>query len=499
METLNEVTTSRLEQTGAWYVVRKNKLKKNGEPMEARSCRQAVKVRDRLGSGETGGVPLWSELKSEVGVAECEVSGTRRYYACHTRANTILNRERLAEALELDPQNCSFSRIIDEDGDDKDEIDFFGLVNPLNVDQIMKIVGLDCTTDEIWQLIDDSVFWEEGYPNTLVTNCGRRDMALEMFSSGLFRSLTKYFPRTKRGSFSDFDPIWLGKSGNFVKKEWLNFPPPKAPKIGVLTGNSPESGITLVNEFFQEFRKIFEANATDVTMPEIHMHSAPSMGLTMELIEREERVWTLIEQDLRQLLEAGCKILTIPCNTTIYFSDKIRSLCSSYDAEFVSIAEACLPVLERVGDTEVGLIGIAPVVDFDRGFSGYDTELSPKGYRILPCNGEALAWEVKNRGDNIRKFNQPYQSFEKLVSKQFDSVRTIILALTEVSLVYRENVKRAHKKFPETVFVDPLLELSKYLLFRYLSTGLRESKVCALPRDFEIDNEIQELIFEDPA
>lgn len=498
IESLHTITVSRVEASGAWHVLRENKRKKNGEAMEARSCRQAVTVRDRLGSAETGGVPLWAELKSELGVAQCSETGAVRYYASHTRANTVTSRKRLAEALQMDPESCQFSNVFAEKvGDDIDaDVDIFGLVNPLNVDEIFRILGLDVDIREIWQLVDDSVYWDAGYPNTLVTNCGRRDMALEMYSSGIFRSLSKYFPRTKRQSFSDFDPIWLGESGKFKKThEWLNFPPPLAPKIGVLTGNSPESGITLVNEFLQSFRALFEANATDVSMPEIQMHSTPSMGLTMELVQREERVWHLIEQDIIQLLEAGCKIVTIPCNTTIYFAPKIKELCSAYGAEFVSIADACLPGLEIASDKQVGLVGISPVVNFDQGFSGYSDALTSAGFDAVPCDGTELAWDVKNLGDKITELNQPFQLFTRMVDRHFSDVNVVILALTEISLVYRDNRKGIRKRYADKVFIDPLLELSKFLLYRYVVKGVVNSRVCALPNDFPVDDTVRNLIF----
>jgi len=87
----------------------------------------------------------------------------------------------------------------------------------------------------------------------------------------------------------------------------------------------------------------------------------------MELVERENHVWAEMEKAIIALLETGCKILTIACNTTIYFEPRITQLCAKYGARFISIAEACMPGVRRAledwnGEADVGLVGIGQLL-----------------------------------------------------------------------------------------------------------------------------------------
>jgi len=67
----------------------------------------------------------------------------------------------------------------------------------------------------------------------------------------------------------------------------------------------------------------------------------------------------------------------------------------------------------------------------------------------------------------------------------------VILALTEVSMLYRDHIamKRDMHELNK-VFIDPLLELAKYLLLIYLEQGYRESPACQIPADFDIKSKL---------
>jgi hypothetical protein len=55
-------------------------------------------------------------------------------------------------------------------------------------------------------------------------------------------------------------------------------------------------------------------------------------------------------------------------------------------------------------------------------------------------------------------------------------------------MLYRRHIARAKKGYAgERVFIDPLLELAKYLAWIYITRGYRECTVCQIPADFPIE------------
>lgn len=527
---LHAITTERLRASDVWHQVWPNSA-----GAEARGCRDAATVRNRLGSAEHGGVPLWAELKSEIGFVVRRSTGERLYYAAHTRGNTCVDRERIAAILGVEFSDCDFQIRIDKDAVDaeratdserdgaKGDSSVFGLVNPLNIDVLFRIEGHEVTATDIYQLFDESLRLEAGHPRTVTTNSGRRVEAFEIAAEDLIAAVTKLFPRTKVGRFSYPDPVWLGE-GEFRKDYWLRFPPPAGPKVGILTGNAPESGLALWSDFLARYRALFQ-NTTDVLMPEVTIYSLPAMGLSMEIIRREDSVWAEIEKAVHELLAAGCRIITVACNTTIHFEPEIRSLCRDHGVEFASIAEACLPEIRRGlretaadgGDGDlVGLVGIGPVIDLNGGYSGYARYFRDHDIRVKSCSAMHLAYVVKNVGvDSLRKTDRRrgaeakrdahakrknvVTEFRKLIKQGLPDVRVIVLALTEASLAYRQHLETAPAKHVDgRVYVDPVYELARHLVFTYLRRGYRDAAVCQIPANFDLDGKLSEFVYGGP-
>lgn len=139
------------------------------------------------------------------------------------------------------------------------------------------------------------------------------------------------------------------------------------------------------------------------------------------------------------------------------------------------------------GRSSVGLVGIGPVVDMLNSYSGYKRHLEAEGIKVIPCPGERLAFAVKNKGTKKALVAE----FRRLINQQLPNEHVIVLALTEVSIVYREHIATTSKKHKSNkIFIDPLLELSKYLAFLYLNQGYRECPVCQIPDDFSGGKEL---------
>lgn len=483
LPTLESKTRERLVSSGHWF-----NIFRNYQGRTAASCRSAIIIRDRLGTGEHGGVPLWVEMKSEIGAFKALRAGEKVYYAAHTRANTNFNRHRICISLGLNPTEFTYEN-------DPKRGEFFGLVNPLNIDVILKEY-FDVT--EVAQIFDTSLLIEEGFPTTITTNIGNREYGMEVGARDLIECVGRIFPRTSVAEVSGHEDIWLGRNLKHIDKtreDWRRFPPPTGPKIGILTGNSPESGLTLWNDFLGHYRRLYN-DTPDVLMPDVTVHSLPAMGLSMELIQREEAVRAQMELAIQDLLRSGCKLISVACNTTIYFKPNIVELCKEYEAQFVSIADACVEALKyKFGQTqglEVGLIGIDPVVDLAGGYSGYEQPFREAGIMARGYNASNLAFAVKNIGTDQRRIRSVTERFRRLVDENLADESVIVLSLTEISILYRNHILTAPKRQPrkKKLFIDPLFELARFLVLKYLSAGLRHSKLCNIPTDFPIEDKV---------
>jgi aspartate/glutamate racemase len=498
----------RLASCGIWW-----RAVMNHDATEVYSCRHAVKFRERLGSGGNGGIPLWSELKSLVGIAVDEGAGTKVRFAAHTRANTRFSERLLLDALGLRGENARIRMVFHDETDGRDAAEvrseltaegdvaisgerWFGKVNPFNVDRVLAdFTAEEVRLEDIPQMLDESLELDGGVPNTLMSNLGSRTAAFEVQSADLISAVKKLSPRSFMARVAEPCPVWLGLAGRHRRDYWLQFPPARGPKIGILTGNSPESGMTLWRDMLGALRSLY-SYLPDALMPEVDVHSIPEMGLSMELTTREEAVREVVRRGVGELLNAGCAIVTLACNTTIYYEPLIAELCEARGARFVSIAEACMPAvqraLQRADSTNVGLVGIGPVVDMAGGFSGYKRYLEIGGIQVIPCPADRLAFAIKNQGPVAELVTE----FRRLMQSGLPSGHVVvILALTEASMVYREHIAKAAKnRRSEKTFIDPLLELGKYLTFLYLRQGYKHCRACQIPEDFDVDGKLKKKL-----
>jgi aspartate/glutamate racemase len=491
------VCIARLDSSGVWWA-----RSKNFKGIAVKSCRDAVKHRNRVGSGRNGGIPLWAELKSLLGWLLDSEGHVLTTFAAHTRANTQFNHDRLIEALGYEPRAARIHALVDEampggtavhysDGLELPahlgEARWFGRVNPFNVDLIVAdITGEFVDADDVVQVIDCSVEADGGVPDTLMTNLGERTSSLEIGAFDLERALASFSTTPRIADIADVDPIWLGLRGDPVKDYWLQCPPPYGPKIGILTGNGPDSGRTLWSDVDDALHSIYH-HLPDLWAPPVVVNSVPAMGLSMDLVARKDDVRAAVIAGVTSLLEAECKLVTVACNTSIYFAREIEELCLRYSAEFVSIADACMPAVRAAvtehGQTQVALVGTGSVVDMEGGHSGYRVPLESKGLTVVPCPAEDLAFAVKSG-----RFTKAFVTeFRRIMRQLSPDVKVVILALTEVSMVYRAHTNMLLPEWEvPRVFIDPLHELGRYLAYRYLLRGYMESPVCQIREEKQV-------------
>lgn len=488
---------ARLDGSGAHW-----RLSTNHDGTPVFSCRQAAKFRDRLGSGANGGIPLWDELKTLVGIVTDPRGEYLLAFAAHTRANTVFDDRSLLQALGVDAKDACLRSLIHDDVVYDDDPSsraamarkrWFGRVNPFNVDAVLSdLADRTIRIDDVVQVWDVSLALDGGTPDTVMTNAGDRTLALEIAPAALIDAVSRLSLRSEIAPIARPCPIWLGRDGRHRRDYFLQCPPPRGPKIGILTGNAPEAGLVLWQDMLVAIRTMY-AHVPDVVMPDLLVHSLPTMGLSMELSAREVDVRLVVTTGMRGLLEAGCTLVTVACNTTIYFEPEIAELCEQYGARFVSIAEACMPAVRQAihasgGTGAVGLLGIGPVVDVDGAFSGYGRHLAAEGVEVTPCPADQLAFAVKSQG----AAEDPMKAFRQMIRGLPDSIAVVILAVTEASAVYRAHVAKAPRGRQERrTYVDPLAELGRYLVYLYVAAGYRDCAVCQIPSDFDIRNKLQ--------
>jgi aspartate/glutamate racemase len=438
-----------------------------------------------------GGIPLWAELKSIIGLAVSRDGRRFTPFAAHTRANTRIDERRLIEALGMDPQTTALRSLLDQDAGPETSpfarfpndmrARWYGLINPLTVDlAISDYEDLDLTLRDVTQVFDVSLLLPGGIPDTIMTNLGDRTRAMEVAPIDLIDVVREIADVVHVCPIAVPCPIWLGEDGEYLKDVFMDWPPPSGPRIGILTGNGPESGLYLWKNILDTVRRIYP-KCPDAFMPGITIHSMPEMGLSMELASRENEVRDIVMRGIRQLLEDDCKLLTVACNTTIYFEAELASLCTDHGARFVSIAEAAVLAVSRVlakhpGGAEVGLIGIGPVIDIDGTFSGYRRHLDAASITVTTCAADDFAFDVKSMPE---KGKAP-TDFGGLVKSLPTTADIVIIALTEASIVYQDIERKSKTRSKSRVYVDALAELGAYLAFSYLMTGYLEAEVCQI-------------------
>jgi aspartate racemase len=403
---------------------------------EARSCRDAAYKRRRLGHE---GIPLWDELKSFFGRLPPGPDGAPAYVVAHCRGDRLLAMSRLAAALDLaepparlEPQELEGLGM------------GYGLVNPFEAWSIEPF-AMDgrLLASGVLQVFDQDLLVPHGIPGTVMTNAGDLTWAVEFHAPELVRALDNVLV----ADIADDDP------------EEPHRPPPIRPTIGILTGNGPESGISLWRRLNERVRELLgDDNLGDISMPRVLLHSLPDLGLSMELPARHEPVWEALSRAADGLLGEGANLVTVACNTTHYFAPQLHELCRARGAEFVSMPEAVAALLRARAVDQVALVGIRPVAElgpwsaYREALAGFDVERpSPSAMSGI---GE-VAYQVKQDGANEEGLTR----LRDILRSEFES-QTIVIALTELSLLVERQRKagRSGKTLIDTlsVYADAL-------------------------------------------
>jgi aspartate/glutamate racemase/prolyl-tRNA editing enzyme YbaK/EbsC (Cys-tRNA(Pro) deacylase) len=391
---------------------------------EAMSCADAANKRNRLGNE---GIPLCDELKSNIGFYFS--NGEIKYLLFHCRGNQMIDDIKVSKLLGSD-----FIRLPNEELLTIFNCEY-GLVNPF---------FFAANFPYIEQIFDNSVLEEYFPPYTVMTNAGDKNWGIEVKPKELVEVI-----KTKKVL-----DIITDDSKFKIKKH----------KIGILTGNSPESGIFLWQKINETIRaKLDNDFLGDLSFPTVLVVSMPEMGLSMELDIRQNDTWQVVEEGITALCKDGATIIGIACNTTQYFSEQVKEICKKYNAEFISMADAVNSYLTDEKIIHFDFIGIKFVTDFNK-WSDY-RKLNDLYEIEIPSDKDLeeineLAFEVKKKVVSSQGIN----SIRDLIKKS-TKTKNIIIALTEISILLASQKQR---KDDDKRFIDTLTLLSQKMANRYL-------------------------------
>jgi len=378
----------------------------------SKSCKDAVSKRNRLGKT---GIPLNDELKSNFGFVQH--NGTRNYIMLHCRGNQRLDFNKVEKVI-----GGKFERI--------DEIELYQLFN-LEYGKINPFIRLSDIS--FIQIFDETTLIKFTPPYTMTTNAGDFSWGLEFKPEEIISKLsnTQVADIIEESSKIDFKHF----------------------KIGILTGNSPESGIMLWNSVNEKIRKKLGKNhfLGDISFPPVYTVSFPEMGMSMELQERLEDTRNTVLKGIESLCDSGANLITIACNTTQFFIDEINQICKRFNAEFISIPETTYNYLKKNNIKSFDFLAIGCVADkswsaFSKIFDDFDVHI-PNKTALDKIN--RTAFNVKQAVVDSEGIN----SLRDLIQNSTET-DTVLLALTELSILLASQKKnRSGKSFEDTLSI----------------------------------------------
>lgn len=387
-----------------WHVVSRNP--------PVRSCADAARRRNRLGHV---GIPLCDELKSNVGVYGS--ASRRSFVVAHCRGHQNLDTDKLHNIL-----GSTFERVAGDALESELGLSY-GLVTPFHF--------AACPHD-VRQIVDETVLEPYLPPHTMMTNLGHLEYAVEFRPVDFFGVLPNV------------------EVADIVESQGCRAP--LGETIGILTGNSPESGMML----WQGINNYIRASSVvsfrgDISFPRVIVESVPEMGLSMELAQREVHVKLVVLDAVRKLCASGANVVAIACNTTQYYSREVEIICGSYGARFVSIVDETARYLKNAGIRTFDFLAIGAVSDF-AAWSDF-RRIMPQFDVYVPSDRDIAA--ITNLAFSVKKEVVSSATINQLRDLVNNSTKTdtVVLALTELSILFasQRSKQRSQKRFIDTL------------------------------------------------
>ena len=398
----------------------------------ATSCRDAAARRRRLG---TEGIPLYDELKTLC--VEIDRRTGREVGLLHCRADVQFDLAKAASTLgALSPLRPLSASELEERYDAT-----YGTVNPFS------------EGEQLVHVFDTEVLFRVSAPYTMMTNAGDLTWAVEFYPGDVIDALKRV---------TEVHVAAVAPHGCRGRER---------PIFGLLTGNGPESGQVLWRLMNAEiYAGLIERDEPvgDLTYPRVIILSEPEMGLSMELVDREQAVWDVVRRSTDRLCAAGANTIGIACHTTQWFVDRLRRHLG-VEANVLSMAEATVTEIESRGIADVTIVGIPVVADLGE-YSAYH-ELSRLGVKAVGEEArpylQRLGYEVK--GLQLGEKDSRALNTLRHVLKVGVSTKNVLVALTEISVLL-QSFPKLRTRLAGKNLIDPLQIYAKRLAERFLTT-----------------------------
>jgi len=387
-----------LKSKNVWHILSENS--------KVIGCGEAAVNRNRLGYK---GIPIFDELKSELGFF-INKENKEEKVLIHCRGNQKLDRLKISEILNSEYQRVTMST------------EKKGLINPFGKH-----------FRNLRQIFDISTEKKFHPPYTMMTNAGDFKYALEFEVHSLIDSLENASVR---------DVIRVDNYKNYIRH-----------KIGILTGNGPNSGMLLwekINECVKQelHSRLHYAFRGDLSYPEIIIVSVPDMGISMELDKRLNSTEEVLIKSTINLCQNDITIMCIACNTTQYYKNKIENICNLYNVRFISISDVINNYLKSNNIKKFDFLGISHVVEFKK-LSAF-RELNDK-YTIPVLSSDAID-KIYDIALLAKKDIDTAVNLLRNLIKNQTKCDTVVIALTEISTILSKHEKTNQGK----IIIDSL-------------------------------------------
>jgi len=196
-----------------------------------------------------------------------------------------------------------------------------------------------------------------------------------------------------------------------------------------------------MEQFEERFvRNLGDKFKGDLSMPEIILRSQPKFGLSMEMNANAHDIAHILKAEAQKLIEDGCTIVTLACNTMDVFNDMLTAECAANGAVYIPIHALVKEKLAEIGATDVIILGADPVASLGR-WSTYK-DLPENGYTVHETpNIDDIGYAVKGRKTPEELLDIVQGVFNNVSFGDLPEGRkpVIVCALTELSEVFNRH------------------------------------------------------------